>query len=65
MASLGWNFTPPTGQNRWCISYQMAKKSQNWASNAVLNKDFNKHANFYKVNRTLNTLYANNESIAK
>ena len=28
-------------------------------------KDFNKHANFYKINRTLNTLYANNESIAK
>lgn len=28
-------------------------------------KDFNKHANFYRVNRTLNTLYANCESVAK
>ena len=27
-------------------------------------KDFNKHANFYKVRRTLNTLYSNNENIA-
>jgi len=27
-------------------------------------KDFNKHANFYKVSRTLNNLYANNESVA-
>lgn len=26
-------------------------------------KNFNKHANFYKVNRTLNNLYANNKSI--
>ena len=27
-------------------------------------KDFNKHANFYKVSRTLNTLYTNYESLA-
>ena len=27
-------------------------------------KDFNKHANFYKVRRTLNTLYSNCESVA-
>ena len=28
-------------------------------------KDFNKHANFYKVSRTLNNVFANCESIAK